>query len=165
MGIAAAQTEQRASARDRLLAAANELFYAEGVQTAVSYTHLLSTIARGARRYRSNRNSVELGGSGDEHLAEHLIRERDECTLRVVRRLDRRRLGPGMLAGRVGEIRLEHHVVGISEQSRGNGVALVPEAAVNLAPEVLGRQQVVFRMFPDCLLYTSNSATEPSRST
>jgi AcrR family transcriptional regulator len=29
----AAQTEQRASARDRLLAAANELFYAEGIQT------------------------------------------------------------------------------------------------------------------------------------
>ena len=33
MSTAPAQTEHRASARERLLAAANELFYAEGVQT------------------------------------------------------------------------------------------------------------------------------------
>ena len=33
MSSAPAQTQPRSSARDRLLAAANELFYAEGVQT------------------------------------------------------------------------------------------------------------------------------------
>jgi len=73
---APAQTEHRASARDRLLDAANELFYAEGVQT-VGIDRIIE------RAGVAKASLYNLFGSKEELVAAYLASRHDRTTSRL----------------------------------------------------------------------------------
>jgi AcrR family transcriptional regulator len=73
---APAQTEQRASARERLLAAADELFYAEGVQT-VGIDRIIE------RAGVAKASLYNLFGSKEELVAAYLASRHDATTRRL----------------------------------------------------------------------------------
>jgi AcrR family transcriptional regulator len=79
---APAQIEHRASARERLLAAANELFYAEGVQT-VGIDRIIERagVARGSL--------YNVFGSKEELVAAYLASRHDVTTGRLTRAIER----------------------------------------------------------------------------
>ena len=81
MGIAAAQTEQRASARDRLLAAANELFYAEGVQT-VGIDRIIEHAGV------AKASLYNLFGSKENLVAAYLASRHDRTTSRLTEAIE-----------------------------------------------------------------------------
>jgi AcrR family transcriptional regulator len=82
MSAATAQTEQRASARDRLLAAANELFYAEGIQT-VGIDRIIERagVAKGSL--------YNVFGSKEELVAAYLASRHRDTTSRVLKAIER----------------------------------------------------------------------------
>ena len=73
---APAQSEHRASARERLLAAANELFYAEGVQT-VGIDRIIE------RAGVAKASLYNLFGSKEELVAAYLASRHDHTTSRL----------------------------------------------------------------------------------
>jgi AcrR family transcriptional regulator len=79
---APAQTRHRASARDRLLAAANELFYAEGVQT-VGIDRIIehAGVAKGSL--------YNVFGSKEALVAAYLASRHDGTTGRLSKAIDR----------------------------------------------------------------------------
>jgi len=79
---APAQSKHRASARDRLLAAANELFYAEGVQT-VGIDRIIERagVAKGSL--------YNVFGSKEELVAAYLASRHDGTTGRLTRAIER----------------------------------------------------------------------------
>jgi AcrR family transcriptional regulator len=79
---APAQIEHRASARERLLAAANELFYAEGVQT-VGIDRIIDRagVARGSL--------YNVFGSKEELVAAYLAARHDGTTARLTNAIER----------------------------------------------------------------------------
>ncbi len=82
MSTAPAQHEQRASARERLLAAANELFYAEGVQT-VGIDRIIERagVAKGSL--------YNVFGSKEELVAAYLASRHDGTTRRLTDAIER----------------------------------------------------------------------------
>jgi len=76
------QTKRRASARDRLLAAADELFYAEGVQT-VGIDRIIERagVAKGSL--------YNVFGSKEELVAAYLASRHDGTTGRLTKAIDR----------------------------------------------------------------------------
>jgi AcrR family transcriptional regulator len=78
---APAQAEHRASARERLLAAANELFYAEGVQT-VGIDRVIE------RAGVAKASLYNLFGSKEELVAAYLASRRDRTTSRLTEAID-----------------------------------------------------------------------------
>jgi AcrR family transcriptional regulator len=76
-----AQTEQRASARERLLAAANELFYAEGVQT-VGIDRIIE------RAGVAKASLYNLFGSKEELVAAYLASRHDATTSKLTAAID-----------------------------------------------------------------------------
>ncbi len=78
MTTAPAPTEQRASARERLLAAANELFYAEGVQT-VGIDRIIE------RAGVAKASLYNLFGSKEELVAAYLASRHDRTTDRLTK--------------------------------------------------------------------------------
>src|SRR4029079_8315724 len=83
------------------------------------------------------------GGVAGEDLVGQLVRQRSEDAGGVVPRALRRGLGSGVLARGMGVVGLEQDVVGVLGDGVQGGLLLEPEAAVDLAGEVLARQQVV----------------------
>ena len=81
MSTAPAQTEHRASARERLLAAANELFYAEGVQT-VGIDRIIE------RAGVAKASLYNLFGSKEELVAAYLASRHDATTSRLTAAID-----------------------------------------------------------------------------
>jgi AcrR family transcriptional regulator len=79
---APAQTEHRASARERLLAAANELFYAEGVQT-VGIDRIIE------RAGVAKASLYNLFGSKEELVAAYLASRHDRTTSRLTEAIDK----------------------------------------------------------------------------
>ena len=79
---ASAQTRKRASARDRLLAAANELFYAEGVQT-VGIDRIIehAGVAKGSL--------YNVFGSKEALVAAYLASRHDGTTGRLTKAIER----------------------------------------------------------------------------
>jgi AcrR family transcriptional regulator len=77
VSTAPAQTEHRGSARERLLAAANELFYAEGVQT-VGIDRIID------RAGVAKASLYNLFGSKEELVAAYLASRHDLTTSRLV---------------------------------------------------------------------------------
>jgi AcrR family transcriptional regulator len=79
---ASAQPARRASARDRLLAAANELFYAEGVQT-VGIDRVIERagVAKGSL--------YNVFGSKEELVAAYLASRHDDTTGRLTQAIER----------------------------------------------------------------------------
>jgi AcrR family transcriptional regulator len=79
---APAQTKHRASARERLLAAANELFYAEGVQT-VGIDRIIERagVAKGSL--------YNVFGSKEELVAAYLASRHDGTTSRLTKAIER----------------------------------------------------------------------------
>jgi AcrR family transcriptional regulator len=79
---APSQTKHRASARDRLLAAANELFYAEGVQT-VGIDRIIehAGVAKGSL--------YNVFGSKEELVAAYLASRHDGTTGRLAEAIER----------------------------------------------------------------------------
>jgi AcrR family transcriptional regulator len=78
---APAQSEHRASARERLLAAANELFYAEGVQT-VGIDRIIE------RAGVAKASLYNLFGSKEELVAAYLASRHDRTTSRLTEAID-----------------------------------------------------------------------------
>jgi AcrR family transcriptional regulator len=80
--IAPAQIKHRASARERLLAAANELFYAEGVQT-VGIDRIIehAGVAKGSL--------YNVFGSKEELVAAYLALRHDGTTRRLTKAIER----------------------------------------------------------------------------
>ena len=78
---APAQTEHRASARERLLAAANELFYAEGVQT-VGIDRIIE------RAGVAKASLYNLFGSKEELVAAYLASRHDHTTERLTKAIE-----------------------------------------------------------------------------
>jgi AcrR family transcriptional regulator len=78
---ASVQTASRASARERLLAAANELFYAEGVQT-VGIERII------ARAGVAKASLYNLFGSKEELVAAYLALRHDQTTSRLAEAID-----------------------------------------------------------------------------
>lgn len=76
------QTAPRASARDRLLAAANELFYAEGVQT-VGIDRIIE------RAGVAKASLYNLFGSKEELVAAYLGLRHDQTTTRLAQAIDK----------------------------------------------------------------------------
>jgi AcrR family transcriptional regulator len=76
------QTEQRASARDRLLDAANELFYAEGVQT-VGIDRIIE------RAGVAKASLYNLFGSKEELVAAYLASRHDRTTSRLTEAIEK----------------------------------------------------------------------------
>ena len=82
MGTAAPeQTERRAPARERLLAAANELFYAEGVQT-VGIDRIIE------RAGVAKASLYNLFGSKEELVAAYLASRHERTTSRLTEAID-----------------------------------------------------------------------------
>ena len=81
MSTTRAATEQRASARERLLDAANELFYAEGVQT-VGIDRIIE------RAGVAKASLYNLFGSKEELVAAYLASRHDRTTDRLTRAVD-----------------------------------------------------------------------------
>ncbi|HXN62502.1 MAG TPA: TetR/AcrR family transcriptional regulator [Acidimicrobiales bacterium] len=81
MSTATAQTEHRGSARERLLAAANELFYAEGVQT-VGIDRIIE------RAGVAKASLYNLFGSKEELVAAYLASRHDATTSRLTAAID-----------------------------------------------------------------------------
>jgi AcrR family transcriptional regulator len=79
---ASVQTAHRASARERLLAAANELFYAEGVQT-VGIERIIE------RAGVAKASLYNLFGSKEELVAAYLALRHDQTTSRLAEAIDR----------------------------------------------------------------------------
>jgi AcrR family transcriptional regulator len=79
---APAQAEHRASARERLLAAANELFYAEGVQT-VGIDRIIE------RAGVAKASLYNLFGSKEELVAAYLASRHDRTTSRLAEAIGR----------------------------------------------------------------------------
>jgi AcrR family transcriptional regulator len=79
---APARTEHRASARERLLTAADELFYAEGVQT-VGIDRIIE------RAGVAKASLYNLFGSKEELVAAYLASRRDRTTSRLTQALER----------------------------------------------------------------------------
>jgi AcrR family transcriptional regulator len=79
---ASAQTAHRASARERLLAAANELFYAEGVQT-VGIERIIE------RAGVAKASLYNIFGSKEELVAAYLALRHDQTTSRLAKAMDR----------------------------------------------------------------------------
>ena len=79
---ASVQTAPRASARERLLAAANELFYAEGVQT-VGIERIIE------RAGVAKASLYNLFGSKEELVAAYLALRHDQTTSRLAEAIDR----------------------------------------------------------------------------
>jgi AcrR family transcriptional regulator len=82
VSTAPAQHEHRASARERLLAAANELFYAEGVQS-VGIDRIIERagVAKGSL--------YNVFGSKEELVAAYLAARHDGTTARITMAIDR----------------------------------------------------------------------------
>jgi AcrR family transcriptional regulator len=82
VSTAPAQTKHRASARERLLAAANELFYAEGVQT-VGIDRIIERagVAKGSL--------YNVFGSKEELVAAYLASRHDGTTARLTQAIER----------------------------------------------------------------------------
>jgi AcrR family transcriptional regulator len=78
---AAAPTEHRASARERLLDAANELFYAEGVQT-VGIDRIIE------RAGVAKASLYNLFGSKEELVAAYLASRHDLATIRLTEAIE-----------------------------------------------------------------------------
>src|ERR1700722_2600238 len=78
---AAGRSEHRASARERLLAAANELFYAEGVQT-VGIDRIIE------RAGVAKASLYNLFGSKEELVAAYLASQQDRTTRRLAQRIE-----------------------------------------------------------------------------
>lgn len=76
------QTAPRASARERLLAAANELFYAEGVQT-VGIERIIE------RAEVAKASLYNLFGSKEELVAAYLALRHDQTTSRLAEAIER----------------------------------------------------------------------------
>ena len=76
------ETAPRASARERLLAAANELFYAEGVQT-VGIERIIE------RAGVAKASLYNLFGSKEELVAAYLALRHDQTTSRLAEAIDR----------------------------------------------------------------------------
>src|SRR5580658_6270243 len=76
------QSAQRSSARERLLAAANELFYAEGVQT-VGIDRIIE------RAGVAKASLYNLFGSKEELVAAYLASRHDRTTSRLTAVIDR----------------------------------------------------------------------------
>ncbi len=81
MSTAPARTEHRPSARDRLLDAANELFYAEGVQT-VGIDRIIE------RAEVAKASLYNLFGSKEELVAAYLASRHDFTTGRIVKAIE-----------------------------------------------------------------------------
>jgi AcrR family transcriptional regulator len=81
VSTAPAQTEQRGSARERLLTAANELFYAEGVQT-VGIDRIIE------RAGVAKASLYNLFGSKEELVAAYLASRHDGTTARITEAID-----------------------------------------------------------------------------
>ena len=81
MSIASAPAEHRASARERLLAAANELFYAEGVQT-VGIDRIIE------RAGVAKASLYNLFGSKEELVAAYLASRHDRTTGRLTEAIE-----------------------------------------------------------------------------
>jgi AcrR family transcriptional regulator len=81
VSTAPAQTEHRASARERLLAAANELFYAEGVQT-VGIDRIIE------RAGVAKASLYNLFGSKEELVAAYLASRHDATTSKLTAAID-----------------------------------------------------------------------------
>jgi AcrR family transcriptional regulator len=79
---ASVQTAHRASARERLLAAANELFYAEGVQT-VGIERVIE------RAGVAKASLYNLFGSKEGLVAAYLALRHDQTTTRLAQAIDR----------------------------------------------------------------------------
>jgi AcrR family transcriptional regulator len=79
---APAQAEHRASARERLLDAANELFYAEGVQT-VGIDRIIE------RAGVAKASLYNLFGSKEELVAAYLASRHDRTTSRLIEAIDK----------------------------------------------------------------------------
>jgi AcrR family transcriptional regulator len=79
---ASVQTAHRASARERLLAAANELFYAEGVQT-VGIERIIE------RAGVAKASLYNIFGSKEELVAAYLAQRHDQTTSRLAEAIDR----------------------------------------------------------------------------
>ena len=82
MNTASVQTEHRASARERLLAAANELFYAEGVQT-VGIDRIIEHAGV------AKASLYNTFGSKDELVRAYLEARHASVTQRIARAVDR----------------------------------------------------------------------------
>jgi AcrR family transcriptional regulator len=82
VNTASAQTEHRASARARLLAAANELFYAEGVQT-VGIDRIIE------RAGVAKASLYNLFGSKEELVVAYLASHHDRTTSRLAAAIER----------------------------------------------------------------------------
>jgi AcrR family transcriptional regulator len=81
VSTAPAQTEHRASARERLLDAANELFYAEGVQT-VGIDRIIE------RAGVAKASLYNLFGSKEELVAAYLASRHDSTTSRLTKAIE-----------------------------------------------------------------------------
>jgi len=81
VSTASAQTEHRASARERLLDAANELFYAEGVQT-VGIDRIIE------RAGVAKASLYNLFGSKEELVAAYLASRHDRTTSRLTEAIE-----------------------------------------------------------------------------
>jgi AcrR family transcriptional regulator len=82
VSTAKAQTEHRASARDRLLDAANELFYAEGIQT-VGIDRIIE------RAGVAKASLYNLFGSKEELVAAYLASRHDRTTSRLTEAIEK----------------------------------------------------------------------------
>ena len=82
MSTAPAPTEPRSSARERLLAAANDLFYAEGVQT-VGIDRVIE------RAGVAKASLYNLFGSKEELVAAYLASRHDGTTKRLTEAIGR----------------------------------------------------------------------------
>jgi AcrR family transcriptional regulator len=81
VSTALTQTEHRASARERLLGAANELFYAEGVQT-VGIDRIIE------RAGVAKASLYNLFGSKEELVAAYLASRHDSTTSRLTKAIE-----------------------------------------------------------------------------
>jgi AcrR family transcriptional regulator len=113
------QTEQRASARDRLLDAANELFYAEGVQT-VGIDRIIE------RAGVAKASLYNLFGSKEELVAAYLASRHDVTTGRLTEAIEKVDDPRQKILG-VFEVQAQQY-----EQSDFNGCAFI--AASTEAP-------------------------------
>ena len=93
-----------------------------------------------------SRQAVDGGGVVVEDLPDDVVGHPGEEIRRVVARPLRGRPWPGVLARRVRIVGLEEEVVGVALDGVERGATLEPEAAVDLATEILARQQVVLRV-------------------
>src|SRR5580700_2351008 len=81
MSSAPVQIEQRTSARDRLLSAANELFYAEGIQT-VGIDRIIE------RAGVAKASLYNIFGSKEELVAAYLASRHDRTTSRLTEAIE-----------------------------------------------------------------------------